>query len=238
MKPRLVHDWPRRMSDAARIQRETILPLVDLYGTAPEDGLVLGIECVFNEPVRKVYCAAVLMRYPGFSEVERSIIEAESPFPYNPELGSFREGQAICKALERISARPDLLMVHGDGVNNPSGVGVATHMGIIFEIPAIGCFRRMRTGERPKVGKLKGDQMRISMGGKDVAVAMRSKEETKPIYVSPGYKISLDDSVKLVNSMLRGFRTPEPIRVPHLLLTRYRNSKKKLFRQNYIDIDD
>lgn len=227
MKPRIVHEWPRRMSDAARIKKEVIAPLVDLYGSAPDNGLVLGIEAVINEPSRRVYCAVALMRYPGFTEIDRNMAEDDTPFAHTPELASFREGRAICKAVERIQTRPDLIMIHGDGINAPGGIGVANHIGAIFEIPTIGCFRRLRFGERPKVGDAKGSVTKILRDGKEVAAALRSKEGTKPIYISPGYQISLDDSVALVQSMLRGFRTPEPIRVPHLLATRFRNAQKK-----------
>ncbi|HSH00144.1 MAG TPA: endonuclease V [candidate division Zixibacteria bacterium] len=230
MKPRIVHDWPRRMSECAKIQKELLLPLLDLYGSVPDEGLVLGIEAVTLEPARKIYCAATLMRYPGFTEVERNLSEDDIPFPFSLELNSFREGRVIVKTLEKIQARPDLIMVHGDGINNPSGVGLACHLGIIYEIPAIGCFRRLRGAERPKVGRAKGAQAKIVSDGREVAVALRSKEETKPIFVSPGYKISLDEAVAKTLSMLRGFRTPEPIRVPHLLATRQRSSQKRMYR--------
>ncbi|MFQ5607817.1 MAG: endonuclease V, partial [Candidatus Zixiibacteriota bacterium] len=124
MRPEIIHDWPRRLSDAAQIQRETIIPRVDLYGVPPDAGLVLGIECAFNEERRRVYCAASLMRFPGFTEIERSLAEYDTPFPHTPELESFREGKVICLALEKIQAKPDILMIHGEGINSPAGAGV------------------------------------------------------------------------------------------------------------------
>lgn len=222
MKVKTLHDWPRRLSDATRIQRELLAPQVDLYGSIPDQGLIVGIECVFSEPYHKVFCAAVLMRYPGFTEVERSLAEDDLPFPFNLDLMSFREGKTICRALEGILAQPDILMISGDGINSPSGVGVATHMGILYDTPSIGCFRRLRTAEKPRVRREKGSQTPISQNGRQVAIALRSKANVKSIYVSPGYKIGFDDSVRLVFSMLRGFRTPEPIRVSHLLATQRR----------------
>lgn len=228
MKPKIIHSWPRRLSDAAQIQRETIVPLSDLYGAPPDGGLILGIECAFDVALGKVYCAAVLMRYPGFDEVERSIEEDEIPFPYTLELAAFREGKVICKALEKIQAIPDLLMIQGDGVNAPGGVGVASHIGIIFDTPSIGCFRRFRTGDRPRVRKDKGSITKIVRDKREIAAAFRSKHGVKPIYIASGYRVSLDESVRFVQSMLRGFRMPEPIRVPHLLVMRCKTNSAKL----------
>lgn len=228
MKPKIIHKWPRRLSDAAQIQRDTIMPLSDLYGTPPNEGLILGIECAFDSVLGKVYCAAVLMRYPGFNEVERSMEEDEIPFPYTLELAAFREGKVICKALEKIKAIPDLLMIHGDGVNAPGGVGVASHIGIIFDIASIGCFRRFRTGDRPRVRREKGSITKIVRDKREIAAAFRTKHKVKPIYISSGYKVGLDDSVRIVQSMLRGFRMPEPIRVPHLLVMRHKTGAAKL----------
>lgn len=227
MKPTIVHNWPRRLSDAAQIQRGTLAPLIDLYGTPPDEGLILGIECVFHESFGKVYCSAVLMRYPGFTEIERSLGEDDIPFPYALELSSFREGKVICKTLEKIKATPDLIMIHGDGVNSPSGIGVAVHIGIIFNIASIGCFRRFRTGERPRVARKKGSVRKIVRDKREIAAVFRSKFQVKPIYISPGYKVGLDDSVRIVQSMLRGFRMPEPIRVPHLLVMRHKSAVEK-----------
>jgi len=228
LKPIIEHEWLKRTSDATRIQRDIIKPRVDLYGSAPAEGLALGIECAFRENARKVYCAAVLIRYPGFTEIERSLAEEDTPFPYVAELSSFREGKVICKALETIQTKPDFIMIHGEGINAPSGIGVATHIGVLFDIPTIGCSRRLRFGVRPRVGKVRGAMTKMAIEGRDVAMVVRSKSDTKPIFISPGYKIGLDDSVRLVMSMIRGFRTPEPIRVPHLLVMRMKNEAEKI----------
>ena len=228
MRPHILHDWPRRTSEAARIQREILKPLHELYGLTPDCGLVLGIEVAFNENLRKVYCASVLMRYPGFSELERGFAEADTPFPPNSDLHSFREGGVICKSLENIKATPDFLMIQGEGVNAISEIGIATHMGMIFDIPSIGCARRMLSAARPKVGKFKGATAKILRDGQEVAIAARTKRKVKPIYISPGYKMGLADSERLVMGMLRGFRTPEPIRVPHLLVMRLKNESARL----------
>jgi deoxyribonuclease V len=222
MKPEIPHSWPRRYSAAIEIQKNILAPRVDLYGTTPQAGLVLGIESAFKESSQTVYCAAVLLRYPGFTEIERSLVSGEIPFPPNPEIASFREGRVIARALEQIDAQPDLLMVHGEGISAISGIGIATHLGIIYDIPSIGCSRRKPSAKKPRVGRPKNSQAKVIRDGKEIAIALRSKLGVKSIYVSPGHHLGLDDSVQFVKHMMRGFRTPEPIRVAHLLATRLR----------------
>ncbi len=223
MKPEIPHSWTKRYSTAIEIQKNILAPRMDLYGVAPEEGLVLGIESAFKESSQTVYCAAVLMRYPGFTEIERSLVFGDIPFPPNPEIASFREGRIIAKALEKIEAKPDLLMVHGEGISAISGIGIASHLGIIYDIPSIGCARRKPSAPKPRVGRPKNSQAKVLRDGKEIAIALRSKLGVKSIYISPGYHLGLDDSVQLVKHMMRGFRTPEPIRVAHLLATRLRS---------------
>lgn len=233
MKPQIVHSWPGRYSDIRKIQREILAPEIDLYGSPPERGLVLGIECVFREPSQRIYCAAVLMRYPGFTEIERSLLIGKAPFPPNPEISSFREGRTIVEALEQIQAHPDLLMIHGEGVNSVSGIGIATHMGIIYDIPSVGCSRRrLMSIPKPRVGRPKNSVAKVVREGKEIGIALRSRAGVKSIYISPGYRLGMSESLQFVRHMLRGFRTPEPIRVAHLLATRLRSQTERQERDN------
>ncbi len=227
MKPEIIHNWSRRYSEIVKIQKNILEPKTDLYGSAPDSGLVLGIECAFKESSQRVYCAAVLFRYPGLSEIERSIVSADAPFPPNPEISSFREGPVISQALEKIEAHPDLLMVHGEGISAISGIGIATHLGIIYEIPSIGCSRKIPPAPKPRVRRPKNSQAKVIRDNREIAIALRAREGVKSIYVSPGYRIGLNDSVQFVIHMLRGFRTPEPIRVAHLLATRFRSQSER-----------
>ncbi len=183
MKPANIHKWPRRYSEIVQIQESFLAPKADLYGSVSDSGLVLGIECAFRESSHRVYCAAVLFRYPVLTEIERSLVSAEIPFPRNPEISSFREGQVITQALDKIEAHPDLIMVHGEGISGINGIGIATHLGIMYDIPTIGCSRKIPPAEKPRVRRQKHSQSKVVRDSREIGVALRAKEGVKSIYI-------------------------------------------------------
>ena len=139
----------------------------------------------------------------------------------------FREGQTIIKAFEKLENEPDLLMVHGHGISHPVRFGMASHIGLIFNKPTIGCCRKLLVGKHREVDDSKGSFQIISYQNKEVGYAYRSKDSVKPIFISPGHLISLEQSKEYIVRNLRGFRLPEPLRSAHKFANKFRRQIEK-----------
>jgi deoxyribonuclease V len=139
--------------------------------------------------------------------------ELPTPFPYIPGLLSFREIPVILKALALLSELPDLLMVDGQGVAHPRRLGIAAHLGVITDLPAIGIAKSRLTGRYVEPGEHKGDISPLMDGAERIGTVLRSKEGTLPLFISPGHRINHATAVELTVQCLTRYRLPEPTRI-------------------------
>lgn len=188
--------------------------------TAPQT--IAAVDTDYGFEGKTLYAAAVVLRFPEFEEIERSYAAVEVAFPYIPGLLFYREGPAILEALGSLASRPDVIIINGHGIAHPSRCGIASHVGLACDAPTIGCARKLLSGTHRPLDPSKGSTQPILIGGKEVGLVLRSKEDVKPIYISPGHKCDLRFSIDIVKRSLRGFRLPEPLRVAHLLANKYR----------------
>jgi deoxyribonuclease V len=152
-----------------------------------------------------------------------SAIETVS-FPYIPGLLSFREGPALTKAFEKLVRIPDMIIFDGQGIAHPRGIGLASHMGLILDIPAIGCAKSLLVGHHEDVGEEPGAWEPLLYQERLVGAALRTKKKVKPVFVSQGYKIGLEQALDVVMHCCRGYRLPEPTRQAHLAVNKLRES--------------
>ena len=143
-------------------------------------------------------------------------------FPYVPGLLSFREAPPLLKAFEKLSQSPDLAIFDGQGIAHPRGIGLASHLGLFLDVPTIGCAKSRLVGEHEPVGMEKGEMSDLIYKGESVGRVLRSKRDVKPLFVSPGHRISQDRAAEIVLSCCRGYRFPEPIRRAHLKVNELR----------------
>ncbi|MGH7900963.1 MAG: deoxyribonuclease V [Thermodesulfobacteriota bacterium] len=175
---------------------------------------IAGIDLAQFRKDKKLVCGIIVFSYPELKEVERAWETADEKFPYIPGLLAFREGPAIFQAFLKIKKRPDLLMIDGHGIAHPRGCGIASHVGVVLDIPSIGVAKQRLFGKYWEPGQSQGAWTPlISNNGKNIGAVIRSKQGTKPIFVSIGNKIDLETSVKITLNSLRGFRLPEPTRL-------------------------
>jgi deoxyribonuclease V len=153
--------------------------------------------------------------------VEGRVLEvrtADRPlrFPYVPGLLSFREAPALLAALRELESVPDVLMCDGQGVAHPRRFGVACHLGVLCGLPAIGCAKSRLVGEHAEPGQARGSFEPLRVGDETVGVVVRTKQGARPVYVSLGHRISLDDAREVVLQCVTGHRLPEPTRLADL----------------------
>ncbi len=162
-----------------------------------------------------VFSSAVVLDYDTLEIMEKAVVKTKTDFPYIPTFLSFRELEPIIKALKTLQIPPDILLIDGHGIAHPRRMGIASHLGVLLNIPTIGVAKRLLCGEfegRIELGKA----LPIIHRKEQVGWAVKTKKATKPIYISPGNRVSLDSSLKIVLHCIKKHKLPEPSRLAHL----------------------
>ena len=213
MKQIIKHKWNVSLNEAKEIQcflkeRLRIQPLKKKIHT------VCGIDTAFDNRNFKCFTAAVLLSYPEMEILEELYIIDKFTFPYIPGYLTFREGPSIIKALKRLKTKPDILMFDGQGIAHPIQMGIASHIGILFDIPSIGCAKSRLYGKFNEMGKEMGDfSFLFDKINRKIGTVLRTRKSVKPVFVSPGHLIDIKNSMKLVLSSAIKYRLPEPTRL-------------------------
>lgn len=160
--------------------------------------------------------AVVVLTYPELETIECRIVSTEVTFPYVPGLLSFRETPVLVPVLESLTIRPDILLIDGQGIAHPRRFGIACHLGLLFDIPAIGCAKSRLTGSFNEPGQVKGSFSVLKDGDETIGAALRSRDGTRPIFVSVGHKVDLASALRIVLKCAPKYRIPEPTRRAHL----------------------
>jgi len=210
-----LHAWEVSPVQAVEIQRE-LAGRVSKSGDLEGVCLVAGVDISVSRTGRMARGAVVVLTYPELRPVECRIVEREIAFPYVPGLLSFRECPVILEACEKLSRIPDLILVDGQGMAHPRRFGIASHLGLLWDKPTIGCAKSRLCGEHGPVGPERGDFAELADEGEVIGVVLRTRTNVKPLYVSVGHKISLDVAIRWVLDCSRGYRLPEPTRLAHL----------------------
>lgn len=174
---------------------------------------VAGVDLAYMG--NRVFCAAVVLDYESLKIVEKQCIETKVTVPYVPTFLAFREAEPIMEAVKHLHF--DVLMLDGHGIAHPRGIGVASHVGVLLDVPTIGVAKRILCGEVE--GEIETETPApLIYEGKRIGYAYRSKEGAKPIYISPGHKVSLESSLRIVKHCIKGHRLPEPTRLAHVMV--------------------
>lgn len=176
---------------------------------------IAGVDVSYQDDI---VCAAVaVFQIPQLQMLEEATAQVPQTFPYIPGLLSFREAPGILAALEQLSSLPDVLLVDGHGLAHPRRFGLACHLGVLLDLPAIGCAKSIMVGEAGDLGSQADSTAELIFDDEALGVALRTRQDVKPVYVSIGHRIDLDSAVQIVLACGRGYRLPEPIRRAHAL---------------------
>ncbi len=168
------------------------------------------------DPARMVHAAVVVLDWPSLEPVARAAVSLPAPMPYITGLLAFREIPAIQAALAQLPEPPDLLMVDGQGIAHPRRCGIATHLGVVTDLPSIGVAKSRLVGQPvAPLGEEPGALVEVTDRGEVVGALLRSRLRANPLHISPGHRVSLDTALHWVRATLRGRRLPEPTRAAH-----------------------
>jgi deoxyribonuclease V len=151
--------------------------------------------------------------------VESRVASLPADFPYVPGLLSFREIPVLVEAGARLETRPEVLLVDGQGRAHPRRLGIATHLGLVWDVPTIGCAKSRLVGEtRGMVGEGRGCRRLLYDRGEAVGVLLRTRTGVKPMWISPGHRMDIESAARIALACTGRYRIPEPIRAAHQLV--------------------
>jgi deoxyribonuclease V len=172
---------------------------------------VAGVDAAYRGG--RVRAAVAVFSFPELELVQTAIVEQPVRFPYVPGLLSFREAPAIVSAIEQLPFLPDILLCDGQGIAHPRRFGIASHLGVLLDLPSVGCAKSLLCGQyQEPIGVEAGSAVPVYDRGELVAQALRTRTGVRPVFVSIGHRVDLDFACWLVLQCCRGFRLPEPIR--------------------------
>jgi deoxyribonuclease V len=191
-------------------------------GTAEQRGIISngvrtigGGDVAYSKNENHLFGAIVILSFPKMEILDIATTDGKIPFPYIPSLLSFREGPVLIKTFKKLKTKPDVMIFDGHGIAHPKGMGLASHLGLWFDLPSIGCAKTPLLNGFITPELSKGSFKWIRKERKKVGAVLRTKEKVKPLFISPGHRIDLMTSIQLILESCRGFRYPEPLRKAH-----------------------
>jgi deoxyribonuclease V len=210
-----LHPWDVSTAEAVEIQRR-LAPRVVREGVPADVRRVAGVDISVGRGSANGRGAVVVLRYPEMEVEERVVVEARVGFPYVPGLLSFREIPVLLEAFRQVKEKPDLVLVDGQGLAHPRRFGIACHLGLLLDVPAVGCAKSRLCGEHRPPAMEAGSSVPLTDGDEVIGAVLRTRDGVSPVYVSIGHRITLDEAVAWVLRCCRGYRIPEPTRLAHM----------------------
>ena len=201
--------WPVNISEARKVQ-EALRNKVTIAPIRTRPSFIAGVDAAYYGEM--VIGVASLYKYPEIIPIEDSHVIEESLFPYVPGYLSFREGPSLIHAIEILKIKPELIIFDGQGIAHPKGMGIASHIGALLDISAIGCAKSRLVGDYEVPGPNRGDWSPLSFRETVVGAVLRTKDDVRPLFVSPGHRIDLSSSMEIVLGSATRYRMPEPLR--------------------------
>lgn len=205
------HSWNLSPAEAVALQKRLAGEVIreDRLGPVRR---VAGVDVGYGKRGGAAHAAVVVLDLRDLRMLESVTATRAAMFPYVPGLLSFREAPVAIKALGKLRVRPDLLLCDGQGIAHPRRLGIACHLGLLLDIPAIGVGKSRLVGTHENPGPRRGDWVPLMDKGEMVGAVLRTRPGTKPIYVSIGHRVGLDTAVDFVMRCTTRFRLPETTR--------------------------
>lgn len=208
--------WPTTVAEATAIQQEfrAAIEREDRLGPVRH---VAGVDCGFEDEGRVTRAAVAVLQFPELTMVDHAIARISTTFPYVPGFLSFREVPGILAALDQLTTMPDLLICDGQGLAHPRRFGLACHLGLLTDVPAIGAAKSWLIGKHGPVASERGAWQPLIDRGETIGAALCTRPNTKPLFISIGHRISLPTAIEYVLRCAPTYRLPETTRQAHKL---------------------
>ncbi|MGB3587414.1 MAG: deoxyribonuclease V [Tunicatimonas sp.] len=219
-----LHPWDVSPTEAVKIQRNIrekvrIEPLLDSIQ------YVAGADISFDRGSDVFHAGIVILQLPSLKVCGHSLVTTKSTFPYVPGLLSFREMPSLLEAWNQLPTKPDVVVLDGHGIAHPRRLGIASHFGVWVNKPTIGCAKKLLVGMHETLTTEAKSHALIYDNQEVIGVALRSRDNVAPIYVSPGHLTDLESSLSIVSTCLTRYRLPEVTRQAHQLVNQLRRGE-------------
>jgi deoxyribonuclease V len=176
---------------------------------------VAGVDVGFENGGEVTRAAVVILSFPDLQMIEHAIAKAPTTFPYIPGLLSFREIPALLMALEKITQVPDLILCDGQGIAHPRRLGIASHLGVLINIPTIGVGKSLLVGKYLPPQEERGSWSPLTHYKETIGAVLRTRKGFNPLFISSGHRVSLETSIDFVLRCAPKYRLPETTRMAH-----------------------
>ncbi|MEO0984278.1 MAG: deoxyribonuclease V [Cyanobacteria bacterium J06639_14] len=205
--------WPQTPTEAIALQTE-LRSQICLEDDLPKTvQYVAGVDAGFENEGTITRAAVAVLAFPSLALVDSALVKRPTTFPYVPGLLSFREIPTVLDALAQIAIAPDLILCDGQGIAHPRRCGIASHLGLILDRPTVGVAKSRLIGTHMDVPPAKGAWVPLIDQDETIGAVLRSRTNTKPLYISPGHKISLATALDYVLRCTPKYRLPETTRL-------------------------
>lgn len=214
------------ITEATQLQLEMRGQIV-LKPLEKEIKTIAGADISFNKYSTIVYAGIVVLSYPEMIVQSYSLVTAATTFPYVPGYLAFREVPSLMLAWQQLPQKPDLLVLDGQGITHPRRMGIASHFGVLNNLPTIGCAKSMLYGKFDELGTEVFSNEPIFSKGELLGYTLRTKKQVQPVYISPGNLITAEESLEVMKNCMGKYRIPEPTRQAHEKVNLFRTGKLK-----------
>ncbi len=225
---RNLHEWDLSYAEARELQTR-LAGQVQFEPLDKPPRLIVGLDCAFSRDGKRTFAAAVMLevadvRGDSFElrHVETVSAEQKTRFPYIPGLLSFREAPVCLEAVRKLSRETDLYVIDGQGIAHPRRLGLASHLGLFFDKPTVGCAKSRLIGTFDEPALDKGNHTPLYDGEEQIGAVVRTRSRVKPIFVSVGHRCTLEDAIRISLACTTRYRIPEPTRLAHQAVSRLR----------------
>lgn len=203
---------PLLVRDLTKLQEE-MRTRVRLEPLAHEPLYIAGCDSSFPTP-NTILSVFVLLRFPSLELIEKVWATGPVEVPYIPGLLSFREAPNVLRAYQKLTRKPDIIMVDGHGIAHPRRMGIAAHLGVLLDQPTFGVAKNKLTGTFAEPASTRGSITPLTdRNGELIGEVVRSKDKVNPLFVSPGHRCDQRTATRLTLACLRGYKLPEPTRL-------------------------
>jgi len=206
------HRWALTIEAAIAIQQQLRSEVVT---TDQLDSIqhIAGVDVGFEAGGTVTRAAVVVLSFPDLQLQEQTIARRPTEFPYVPGFLSFREAPAILDALEQIKITPNLILCDGHGIAHPRRFGIACHLGVLTNLPTVGVGKSILVGTHAELATDRGTWQLLHHKNEIIGAALRTRVGVKPVYISPGHRISVQTAIDYVLGCTTKYRLPEATRL-------------------------
>ncbi len=224
MKVHNLHPWRVSCTEAAAIQQR-LRRRISMRFDREKITTVAGADIGYDRETDRFHVGVLVFGFPSLELIDQAVAATRPTFPYVPGYLSFREAPTLLKAFRKLQTKPSVVFFDGQGIAHPRRIGLASHMGLLLDVPSVGVAKTRLCGTHDEPGPAKGNWRPLLDGNEILGRVLRTRDRVKPLFISIGHRMDLPTACRLVLACCTRFRQPEPTRQAHLLVTRLRKQR-------------